>query len=248
MKKAAIIGGSIIFALTLLVLTFGAGINEGEKESGRQYDLGYEAGYGQAQQETAETATEVEDTEAKVDSTNTPSVAILSHSPHQENGNYVVVGEVQNNTGRLVESVEIIVTFYDSNYEVVATGDTFAQIDTLRPLYCVEAPLIRRSRPRRPRVKRDQQTPARSSWSFGGRLFCVIALIAKEGLQLVGGILRGAEYFSECIDSQKKNYTSDNGEYNINICSLRVGCPVGHKLKHSECDIGTYDNAEHWNH
>jgi hypothetical protein len=63
-------------------------------------------------------------TDAIPESNNT--IIILSHNSYIDSaGTMHVIGEVENNTPKVAQFVEIIGTFYDSNNKVVGTSSTF---------------------------------------------------------------------------------------------------------------------------
>jgi hypothetical protein len=66
--------------------------------------------------------------------TTTNGISILGHTSYVgEIGDFHVVGEVRNNTTKLMEFVEITATFYDSTGKVVGTESGFTDMDILRP-------------------------------------------------------------------------------------------------------------------
>ena len=83
---------------------------------------------GQAPAPPAPTAT----TAPRPPTTNT--IPVLSSSDNSWSGDTrELVGEVQNNTSRNAERVNIVATFYDSTGRVVATANTYADVDIMRP-------------------------------------------------------------------------------------------------------------------
>jgi len=121
-----------LLILLLFVGVIIVGFNAYSNNAVSSFYDGFKKGYEEAKKEFPDTPKTGEVKSASQDDeSGNETVVVLSHSSNVSGGIFNVSGEVQNNTGINVESVQVIATFYNADNKVIDAAKVLTEIDRL---------------------------------------------------------------------------------------------------------------------